>query len=309
MSSRSRAAAYAALAAVCVFWGTTYLGIRMALESFPPAVLMSLRYFLSGSILLLIAWLGGAHLPRGRELWTTSLSGALTIGVGTGALAFAEQWIPSGLASLIINMSPFWFVIFEALLPRGTALHAPTIFGMVVGLAGTALLFLPGAGLKALGPGLLPGFFVLQAGMIGWCLGSIYQKRQVTRAHPIITGAVQQVAASLAFLPLAFLVPHPPIVLKARAVWAVAYLVVFGSIVGYSAYAYAMAKLPVAIVSVYSYVNSTVAVGLGWLFYREPFGPRELIAMLVIFSGVAIVKWQTAKVEKQTQSRLSVEPA
>ena len=95
--------------------------------------------------------------------------------------------------------------------------------------------------------------------------------------------------------------------LKTRAVWAVVYLVIFGSIVGYSAYAYAMAKLPVAIVSVYSYVNSAVAVGLGWLFYREPFGVRELVAMLVIFSGVAIVKWQTAKVEKRPESQLAAE--
>src|ERR1700733_4803234 len=109
--------AYLALAAVCIFWGTTYLGIRMALESFPPAVLVALRYFISGGILLIAAKLTGAHLPRGRELWATALSGALVIGVGNGALAYAEEWVPSGLASLIITMSPFWFVIFETLLP------------------------------------------------------------------------------------------------------------------------------------------------------------------------------------------------
>ena len=108
-----------------MFWGTTYLGIRMSLESFPPAVLMSLRYSISGAILLVFAWTTGAHLPRGRELWTTSFSGALTIGLGTGGLVFAEQWIPSGLASLIINISPFWFVLFEALLPRGRRFTCP----------------------------------------------------------------------------------------------------------------------------------------------------------------------------------------
>lgn len=294
---------------MCVFWGTTYLGIRMALESFPPAVLMSLRYFISGGSLLLFAWRRGAHLPRGRELWTTAFSGAMTIGLGTGCLAFAEQWIPSGLASLIINMSPFWFVMFEALLPRGAPLHLPTILGMLVGLAGTALLFAPGTGVNAWSPGFLSGFGLLQIGMMGWCLGSIYQKRQVTRAHPVVTGAVQQLASSIAFFPLAVLVPHGPLVIKARAVWAVCYLVVFGSIVGYSAFAYAMAKLPVAIVSVYSYINSVVAVGLGWLFYREPFGIRELAAMVVIFSGVAIVKWQTGKVEKNADAALKAEAA
>ncbi len=275
----------------------------MSLESFPPAILMSVRYLLSGTILLAIAWGRGAYLPRGRELWATAFSGALSIGVGNGALVFAEQWIPSGLASLIVSMSPFWFVIFEALLPRGVALHGPTILGMLVGLAGTAILFLPGTGAGAFGPAFLAGFGVLQVGMIGWCLGAIYQKRQVTRAHPIVTGAVQQVASSAAFLPMALLVPHGPIVLHARAVWALIYLVIFGSIVGYSAFAYAMAKLPVAIVSMYSYVNSVVAVGLGWLFYREPFGIRELMAMVVIFTGVAMVKWQSAKVEKKVEAK------
>ena len=91
--------------------------------------------------------------------------------------------------------------------------------------------------------------------------------------------------------------------IKARAVWAVAYLVIFGSIVGYSAYAFALARLPVAITSVYPYVNAVVAVALGWLFYREPFGMREFVAMLVIFLGVGIVKWQSAVAERK--SRLS----
>jgi drug/metabolite transporter (DMT)-like permease len=167
----------------------------------------------------------------------------------------------------------------------------------VVGFAGTALLFLPVS--SGVTHGVVIGFLVLQVGMIGWCLGSIYQKRQPTRAHPIVTGAVQQLASSLVFVPIALLTPHPPIIWKARAAWAVLYLVVFGSLVGYSAYAYAIARLPVAIVSIYPYVNSMVAVALGWLFYREPFGARERFAMVVIFAGVAIVKWQTGRVEKR----------
>jgi len=301
MSSRSSGAAYLALAAVCLFWGTTYLGIRMALDSFPPAVLIAVRYFLSGGILLLAARLTGAHLPRGRELRNTILSGLLVVGIGNGALVWAEQIVPSGLASLIITVSPFWFVIFEALIPGGIKPHAPAIFGLVIGFAGACILFLPGAGATTFQTGTLIGFLILQVGCIAWCLGSILQRRQKTEAHPVVTGAVQQLGSSLAFVPLALVIPHAPIVLKTRALWAVAYLVVFGSIVGYSAYAYTLARLPVAIASIYPYVNAVVAVALGWLFYREPFGTREFLAMLVIFLGVGIVKWQTARVERKAK--------
>ncbi len=273
----------------------------MALESFPPAVLLCLRYFLSGGILLLAVKFKGSYIPRGRELWTTALSGILVIGIGNGALVYAEEWVPSGLASLIVTMSPFWFVIFETLLPGGAPLHLPTILGMVVGFAGTALLFLPGSGAVGFNLPLVAGFGVLQIGMIGWCLGSIYQRRQRTRAHPIVTGAVQQLASSLAALPVALLVPHAPIVLRTRAVGAVIYLVIFGSLVGYSAYAFAIARLPVAVVSIYSYVNSVVAVVLGWLVYNERFGRSELLAMLIIFTGVGIVKWQSARAERHAK--------
>ena len=297
MSSRAGGAAYLALAAVCLFWGTTYLGIRMALESFPPAVLIALRYFISGGILLIAARLRGAHLPRGRELRNTIISGIFVIGIGNGALSWAELLIPSGLASLIVTVSPFWFIIFEALVPGGAKPHGPTIVGMVVGFAGACILLMPGAGATSFHMETLIGFAILQLGCIAWWLGSIMQRRLKTEAHPIVSGAVQQLASSLACVPLALAIPHGPIVIKARAVWAVAYLVVFGSIIGYSAYAYTIARLPVAIASIYPYVNSLVAVALGWLFYREHFGMREFLAMLVIFLGVGIVKWQSARAE------------
>ncbi len=290
--------AYAALAAVCVFWGTTYLGIRISIESVPPAMLITVRYFLSGAILLIAARLTGAHLPRGRELLHNAISGLLILGVGNGALAYAELIVPSGLASLMITISPFWYVIFEAALPGGVKIHAPTVLGMVVGFAGTALLFLPGAS-GGFNRQTLVGFLILQIGCIGWCLGSIYQRRQATRAHPIVTGAVQQLACSVGFAPVALFTMPRHIAVTERSMWAVIYLVVFGSIIGYSAFAFAIARLPVAIVSIYPYVNSVVAVALGWLFYREPFGPREFAAMVIIFAGVGIVKWQTSRVERK----------
>ena len=287
--------AYLALVAVCFFWGTTYLGIRMALETFPPLVLVSTRFILSGSILIAAALARGARLPRGRDLLIAALSGILILGVGSGCLTFAELLIPSGLAALISTLSPFWLVGIEAAMPGGERLHAPTIFGMIVGFGGVTLLLSGEVGSGVFGHAAWIGFWLLQAGMVAWSGGSLYQRRQRADAHPIVVGAVQQLFSGLAVLPLAVVSGNHHVIWSARGVAALFYLVTFGSIVGYSAYAYALDRLPVAVVSVYPYVNSVVAVALGWLFYREPFGAREAAAMLVIFAGVGLVKWQSGK--------------
>jgi drug/metabolite transporter (DMT)-like permease len=281
---------YLALVAVCFFWGTTYLGIRMSLETFPPLTLVCLRYLLSGSLLLLFARARGLYLPRGRELADACFSGFLTLGIGNGALVFSEVLIPSGIAGLIVSISPFWMVGAEALLPGGERLHAPTIGGMMVGLAGAALLFTPDAGTHGIDRNLLLGFLILQVGNAGWSFGSIYQRRKAGKAHPVVAGGVQQLAAALILLPFALAISQAPLHWSVRGVSAILYLVIFGSLVGYSAYVYALDRLPVAIVSIYPYANAVVAVFLGWLFYREPFGRRELVAMALIFAGVWVVK-------------------
>ena len=280
---------YLALAAVCFFWGTTYLGIRMSLETFPPLMLVAVRYSISGTLTLAFAWCRGLYMPRGKELAVACVAGLGTIAMGNGALAISETLIPSGMAGLIITTSPFWMVGVEALLPGGEKLHAPTIGAMALGLAGAALLVTPGAEPGA-GHSLLTGFLILQFSMAGWSFGSIYQRRNAGKAHPVVAGGIHQLAAALAMAPFALLVPHHPIHWSTRGVGAMLYLVVFGSLVGYSAFVYCMDRLPVAVVSIYPYVNAVVAVALGWLFYREPFGLRELVAMVVIFAAVALVK-------------------
>ncbi|MBL0157777.1 MAG: EamA family transporter [Bryobacterales bacterium] len=290
MRSHPQFWAYAALISVCFFWGTTYLTIRMALETIAPMTLVAARFVLSGGILLVAARLMGAELPRGRELVRNTLNGIAILGVGNGCLVMAETWIPSGLAALIITISPFWMVGLNAIMPPREKLHGPTLIGMAIGLAGAALLVGPGAlAGGAAGSAVIQGFLVLQVGCFFWTFGSLLQRRQENRAHPIVAGGVQQLAAGLAFLPLALLsgVPQP---VSGRSLGAALYLVVFGSIVGYSSYIYALDRLPVAIVSIYNYVNPVVAVLLGWVFYREPFGVREAVAMVVIFIGVAVVR-------------------
>lgn len=260
----------------------------MAIETLTPAMLVFVRYTISGTVMLAAAYFAKAHLPRGKELWYTALFGALTIGVGNGCLAYAELWVPSGLAALFITTSPFWLIGVEALIPGGDRLHGPTIAGMLVGLGGTVLLVAP-AGSQPGFSGMLKGFLLLQLGCFGWALGSIAQRRHTTKAHPVISSGVQQLATGVVYFLPAMFTRTGPVHWSGRSIGAVLYLMTFGSIIGYSAYVYAMEKLPVSVVSIYSYVNPVVALFLGWLFYREHVGMREILAMLIIFSGVALV--------------------
>jgi len=293
---RRAMSAWLALGAVCIIWGTTYLAIRIALESFGPFSLMGLRYFVSGALMMIGAKAWRVALPRGRELCLTALYGTIAIGLGTGLLCIAEQWVATGLSALFIATQPFWMVIMEWVLSGGADRpHAPTIRGLTIGIAGVAVLVAPTAMKQGLGSGTMLGFLLLQIGCIGWVTGALLQKRLGTVAHPIVSGAVQQLATGIVFIVLALAFERMPAHVTLRAVGGIVYLIVFGAVIGYSAFVFAMDRLPATIVSIYTFVNPVVAVFLGWLIFREPFGRRELVAMLLIFTGIAVVKFSRTR--------------
>lgn len=281
---------YAALASVCFFWGTTYVAIKMALEMFPPIVLVAARFIISGGALLLYAKLRGEVFPPRPLLIRTALNGAITLGIANGCVVFAETFIPSGMAALFITTTPFWMTSVEALIPGGVPLHRPTILGMVVGFAGVAMLIGPGAFGHDANMGLVWGFLLLQFGNFGWATGSILQKRLPRASTPFITGGLQQLTVGLLYS-IPVLIFQPDLYeVSTRGIGAFVYLIIFGSIVGYSSYIIALERLPIAIVSIFTYINPIVAVALGWLIYQEAFGWRETAAMAVIFLGIWLVK-------------------
>lgn len=263
---------------------------------------MFLRYTGSGGILLLGAWLKGAAFPKKNEAWKTAMYGVITIGGGTGSLAYAEQWIPSGLAALLVSTQPFWLTGLESMTKNGERLHAPALRGMLMGLAGLIFLIVPSL---ISGPGLQSviqprdfflGFLVLQFSAAVWSAGSIGQRKLATHAHPFVSGGVQQLATGLIFaLPAFWPGQAQHQTWTKTGIVAIVYLAVFGGIVGYSAYIFALDRLPVALVSIYNYINPLVAVILGYLVYREPFGWPEAVGMVIIFVGVAMVRWASVK--------------
>lgn len=260
----------------------------MGLESLPPSILIASRFILSGSLMAGALLIAGVPFPKGRDLAITSVMGMLVLGVGTTCLTYAEQLIPSSLAALIITVSPLWLIGIEALL-GGETITKGTLAGMTLAMCGAGLLVGPDVLRQGLSGNIVKGFLILQVGSIAWNLGSILQRKHQSKGNPLASAAVHQMAAGLLFLPAAMVEKIPP-VWDAKGIGAVVYLALFGSIVGYSSYLVALRQLPVAVVSLYNYINPVVAAILGWMVYREPFGWREFAAMLVIFMGVAVVK-------------------
>ncbi len=216
--------------------------------------------------------------------------------------------VPSGLASLFVTTGSFWLVAAEAAMPGGEPLHGPTIGAMAIGAAGAALLVVNPVVNPAANPGIaggsvfasessrpiVAGFGLIQMGYLAWALGSILQRRQDSKAHPIVSAGVQQFAAGAAFIGPALLQVHATH-WTARGIGATLYLAVFGGIIGYSAYVIAISRLPVAVASIYSFINPLVAVLLGVWIYGEQFSAREGVAMGIIFAGVALVKWAQSR--------------
>jgi drug/metabolite transporter (DMT)-like permease len=292
MTSRERFGAYGAWAAVCLFWGTTYLAIRVGLETLQPTLFAGLRFLVAGSILFFImSRQRNARMPVRREWFDLGVVGMMLLGIGNGAVVWAEQWVPSGMAALLVATSPFWAAALERLQGGGERVGLRGLLGMAVGFGGLALLVGPQLFGAELNGKYLLGILIIQVGCFFWQAGSLYAKRRPTGVSPLMASSVQMLWAGLVLTLAGTLIGEwGGMRFSARSTGAFLYLVVFGSIVAYSAYMYAIQKLPLPLVSTYSYVNPIVALVLGWLVLSEPLGWSERGAALVILLGVALVK-------------------
>jgi drug/metabolite transporter (DMT)-like permease len=292
MTSRERLGAYGAWAAVCFFWGTTYLAIRVGLETLQPTLFAGLRFIVAGSVLFFImSRQRNARLPAGREWLDLGVVGLMLLGVGNGAVVWAELWVPSGMAALLVATSPFWAAALERMNGGDEGVGVRGLLGMAVGFGGLALLVGPQLFGAELNGKYLLGVLIIQVGCFFWQAGSLYAKRRPTGVSPLMASSVQMLWAGLVLTLGGTLAGEwGGMRFSMRSAGALMYLVVFGSIVAYSAYMYAIQKLPLPLVSTYSYVNPVVALVLGWLVLSEPLGWREGGAALVVLLGVAIVK-------------------
>jgi drug/metabolite transporter (DMT)-like permease len=224
------------------------------------------------------------------------LAGFLLLVVGNGAVVWAEQYVASGLAAVMVAMVPFWNVLVEAMRSGGERPSPRTVIGLAIGFAGIVVLVWPELFTGGGGTWFVAGVVALQLACAGWALGTSFTKRTTTSPSPFATSAAQQLAAGVMFLAIATITGEwNQLAFTARSAGAMLYLVIFGSIVAFSAYVYALKHLPIATVSLYSYVNPLIAVVLGTVLLSEPFSSRTLVASALVFAGIAAVRTAPAQ--------------
>ena len=291
-AGRDQRLAYAAWIAVCVFWGTTYLAIRVCLETMPPMLMAGLRNVAAGLALGALLAARGVPMPE-RSSWPgLALLGLLLLGLGNGCVVWAEQWVPSGLTAVVVATTPFWMVGLDALLPSGERLTRRHLMGLVLGFLGILMLVWPD--LRSTGAAsrqFLAGFIALQIACISWTLGSAYSRRHARHENVLAAAAIQMMVGGAALVLLGTVLGEwPRLHFTTRTASALVYLITLGSLVGFVGYVYALKHLPVATVSLYAYVNPVIAVVLGTLLLDEPFTTRMAVAVFVIFVGILVVR-------------------
>jgi drug/metabolite transporter (DMT)-like permease len=286
----TRTSAFTAWIVVCVVWGTTYLGIRIALETIPPFSMAAIRWLTAGALLGAGLIARGEKMPA-RESWGAfALLGLLMMGIGNGGVVWAEQTVPSGLTAVLVAGIPFWMVGIERFFFDGDRITGRRSAGLVVGFLGIVLLVWPELRVGG-GTAFLAGVIATQIACLGWAVGSSIARRREHAESVLAASAMQMVFAGIALGAAGLLHGEwSAVTFNSRTAWAMVYLILAGSVVGYSAYAFALKNLPVTTVSLYAYVNPVIAVALGTLLLDEPFSPRIVVASGVVLAGVLLVR-------------------
>lgn len=287
-----RLLAYLAFASICIIWGTTFVGIRVAIETIPTFLVTALRFLSAGLILLVIALITGARFPRGKRDWRDQIiAGILMVAGGNTLVVFAEHSINSGVAALMAATIPIWLALMESIL-GSSPLTRRKVAGLALGFGGVGLLVAPAIGRLDMSRAFLLAVGAMQLSAICWNAGTLLSRRRVSESDPMANAVVQMIAGGTVVSLVAFLAGDVPSasMFTTRSLSALLYLSIFGSVIAYTAYSYVLTRLSAAKVSTYAYVNPVIAVIAGTLLLSEPLTLRMIVAMLVILSGVAVIQ-------------------
>jgi drug/metabolite transporter (DMT)-like permease len=280
-----------AFTAVYVIWGSTYLGIRYAVESIPPLLLAGSRNLVAGLLLFMFARLRGAASPAPLQWRDAAIAGSLMLAIGNGGVTWAEQVIPSSVAALLVALTPAWMVLFDWARPKGTRPGTLVVLGLAVGFVGVALL----ARGQRDGTGSIPGWGIaaLMTSSIGWSFGTVFNRSAHRPPSPFLAVALQMISGGLVLLAGAAVAGElntfsfAQVTLRSFGAWL--YLMVAGSIIAYTAYLWLLHLTSPARVSTTAYVNPLIAVLLGCTIGQEPFSHDILMAGTLIITAVVLV--------------------
>jgi drug/metabolite transporter (DMT)-like permease len=277
---------------VYVFWGSTYLGIRIAVEHVPPILMAGTRFSVAGALMLVFCAFSGrpVRVTR-RQLFQLAFIGFLLLSVSNSVLAWAELFLPTGLSALLVAIVPIWFLMVERLvLPTGDRVTASGAVGIALGGLGVGVLFWPKiVSAPTLGWAQLGACLALLGSSFCWAFGSVLSRRWKVAVDPLVASGWQMLCAGAINVAAATaLGQHHRATWNLASVGAIAYLVVFGSWVGYSAYIWLLRHVPTSKVATYAYVNPVVAVLLGWLFLGESLDRFILAGAAIIVPAVAL---------------------
>lgn len=289
----------AAFAAIYLIWGSTYLGILVALETMPPFLMAGTRFLIAGA--LLYAWMRVSGAPRPARIhWRNAaiIGGLLLVG-GNGGVVLAEQLVPSGLAALLVAILPIWMVLLDWARPRGRNPGGAVLFGLALGVIGLVVLIGPSAlhagSASAGGAGRisLTGVGLLIFASFSWAVGSLLSRHVELPRSAAVATAMEMLCAGAMMLVISVILREPiyfdPSLVSARSLAGWLYLVTFGSLVGFSAYVWLLKVAPPARVATYAYVNPVVAILLGWAFAGETLTLRTAVASAIIIGAVALI--------------------
>jgi drug/metabolite transporter (DMT)-like permease len=272
----------ASLATLYFVWGSTFLGMRFALESFPPFMMAGLRFLMAGGMLYVVLWKRGEPHPTLKQWAASVVVGTLLLAVGNAGVAYAEQWVDTGPAALTIATVPLWALVFSAF--WGEPPHAREWLGIGLGIAGVAILNM-GSSMRAS----TLGATVLLIAAAGWAFGSVWSKR-LPVPQGTMASAAQMLAASVVLMVVSMLSgEHIKGMPTVKAMWSLAYLAIFGSLIAYSAYLYLLKTVRPALATSYAFVNPLVAILLGTWLAGEHVGVHEWLALVAILGGVIVV--------------------
>lgn len=290
ITKNSKFLPYLALAAVCILWGTTYLALRIGVLAFPAFLFSALRQVLAGGLLVSILVLAfKIKLPKRDAMLTQAIGGFFLITIGNGLVGWAELVVPSGVAAIICSIMPVWLILINMIVAQDERPTFPIILGLIIGLSGIVIIF--GEHIADFSrPEYIFGIVTIFVANIGWALGSVWMKRKNHSSNAFMNAGLQMFFGGLYLVPISLIFDdYTHLQWSGEAVYSLIYLIIFGSIAAYTAYSYALKKLPITIVSLYAYVNPIVAVVLGWLVLGEKLNAQVWIAIAITIAGIYIV--------------------